>query len=99
MISEELALQRILDAIEPLAPETVPLFAARGRFAAGDLCARYPLPMFDNSSMDGYAVRAADCAHGAKLRVTGEQPAGRDRELSLSAGEAIRIFTGAPIPH
>src|SRR5438067_8842073 len=98
MISEELALQRILDAVEPLGSETVPLVKARGRFVADDVRARFALPMFDNSAMDGYAVRAADCRRGAKLRVIGEQPAGSDRELSLKAGEAIRIFTGAPIP-
>src|ERR1043166_5154062 len=96
--SEELALQRILDAVKPLGAETVPLVSARGRFVAEEFRARFALPMFDNSAMDGYAVRAADCARSAKLRVTGEQPAARDRELSLDAGEAIRIFTGAPLP-
>jgi molybdopterin molybdotransferase len=48
--------------------------------------------------MDGYAVVASSSANGARLRVIGEQPAGIDRQLRISAGEAVRIFTGAPIP-
>ncbi len=48
--------------------------------------------------MDGYAVLASDCKPGKRLRVTGEQPAGVDRKLHVSNGEAIRIFTGAPMP-
>ncbi len=55
-------------------------------------------PAFDNSAMDGYAVQADSCRTGAKLRVVGEQPAGADRGLTIGAGEAIRIFTGAPLP-
>src|SRR5205814_10009327 len=57
-----------------------------------------PLPMFDNSAMDGYAVIARDCKKGTRLRVIGEQPAGVARKLRVSNGEAVRIFTGAPIP-
>lgn len=100
MISEELALRQILDAVEPLDPALVSLSDARGRFAASDVFARWPLPMFDNSSMDGYAVRACDCAAaGARLRVRGVQPAGAAKQPEeLCAGGAIRIFTGAPIP-
>jgi molybdopterin molybdotransferase len=54
--------------------------------------------MFDNSAMDGYAVIASDCSQGKRLRVIGEQPAGVDRKLRVANGEAIRIFTGAPMP-
>ena len=54
--------------------------------------------MFDNSAMDGYAVIASNCKKGARLRVAGEQPAGVDRKLRVSNGNATRIFTGAPIP-
>ncbi len=54
--------------------------------------------MFDNSAMDGYAVVASSSRKGARLRVIGEQPAGVDRQLRISRGEAVRIFTGAPIP-
>ncbi len=57
-----------------------------------------PLPAFDNSAMDGYAVQAESCRAGTRLRVIGEQPAGADRGLTMGAGEAIRIFTGAPLP-
>ncbi len=67
-------------------------------FAAQDYFAEIPLPVFDNSAMDGYAVKAADARRGERLRVVGEQPAGQDRQLRISSGEAIRIFTGAPIP-
>jgi molybdopterin molybdotransferase len=56
-----------------------------------------PLPTFDNSAMDGYAVVASSSRKGARLKVIGEQPAGPDRQLRISPGEAVRIFTGAPI--
>jgi molybdopterin molybdotransferase len=67
-------------------------------FAVEDYFALLLLPVFDNSAMDGYAVVASACKKGARLRVTGEQPAGRDRQLRVSPGEAVRIFTGAPMP-
>src|SRR5437867_8233854 len=98
MISEEEARARILDKIKPLPERAVPLAQALGCFAAQDNFARLPLPVFDNSAMDGYAVVASACKKGARLRVTGEQPAGRDRQLRVSPGEAARIFTGAPMP-
>src|SRR6266436_9759173 len=98
MISEEEARARILDKIKPLPERAVPLAQALGCFAAQGYFARLPLPVFDNSAMDGYAVVASACKKGARLRVTGEQPAGRDRQLRVSPGEAVRIFTGAPIP-
>jgi molybdopterin molybdotransferase len=65
---------------------------------AEDVLARVSLPRFDNSSMDGYAVRAADAVAGAVLRVIGEQPAGPDQGLKIEAGTAVRVYTGAPIP-
>lgn len=98
MISEEAALAQILALTEPLGAESRALFAAQGQFAATEVWARLPLPLFDNSSMDGYAVRAAEARAGAQLRRSGEQPAGRDRALTLRTREAIRIFTGAPLP-
>jgi molybdopterin molybdotransferase len=76
----------------------VPLLQARDQFAARDVLARVALPRFDNSAMDGYAVVAAACADGKPQRVIGEQPAGIDRGLRIEAGEAIRVFTGAPVP-
>ena len=98
MTSEEAARSAVLAKVTPLPGETVRLFDSLGRFSARDLLAVRPLPAFDNSAMDGYAVQAASCRKGATLRVVGEQPAGSDRRLTISAGEAIRIFTGAPIP-
>src|SRR5260370_33061957 len=71
---------------------------ALDHFAAEDCFARLPLPVFDNSAMDGYAVLASDCKPDRRLRVAGEQPAGLDRRLPVSNGEAAPIFTGAPMP-
>jgi molybdopterin molybdotransferase len=98
MISEETARTTILEKVRPLPERTVPLSSGLGCFSAHDLAARLPLPAFDNSAMDGYAVVASSCAKGKRLRVTAEQPAGREKQLHVSPGEAIRIFTGAPIP-
>jgi molybdopterin molybdotransferase len=98
MISEEEARERILNRVQPLPMRHVPLSAADGFFAARDITARLSLPLFDNSAMDGYAVVANDCAPGKRLRVVGEQPAGVERKLSVGNGEAVRIFTGAPLP-
>jgi molybdopterin molybdotransferase len=101
MLAEAEARQRILAQVEPLPPAPpLPLLAAAGRFAAREILATQALPGFDNSAMDGYAVACADAglAAGTRLTVVGEQAAGADRRLRLAAGEAIRIFTGAPIP-
>src|SRR5881392_626745 len=98
MISEEEAREKVLETVAPLDERTVPLAKALDCFAAQNYFARLPLPAFDNSAMDGYAVVASSCTKGARLRVIGEQPAGLDRQLRISPGEAVRIFTGAPIP-
>src|SRR5438105_12714232 len=108
MINESDARAKILEAIRPLPPRKMSILQTRDHFAAEDYFARLPLPMFDNSAMDGYAVIASDCwprrirpsadKSGPRLRVVGEQPAGIDRNLSVSNGEVIRIFTGAPMP-
>ncbi|MBV9276066.1 MAG: molybdopterin molybdenumtransferase MoeA, partial [Verrucomicrobia bacterium] len=98
MLTEEEALGSILAAIRPLEAEEEPLFAAGDRVLAEDVFAKAALPRFDNSMMDGYAVRAADATAGAKLRITGEQPAGPDQGLTVLPGAAVRLYTGAPIP-
>jgi molybdopterin molybdotransferase len=98
MITEEQALARILKKLRPIPPRQVPLIEARERFAAGDVFAGVALPRFDNSAMDGYAVVAAACAEGRGQRLIGEQPAGPDRRFRIEPGEAVRVFTGAPIP-
>jgi molybdopterin molybdotransferase len=98
MMSENEARARILAGIEPLPAGSVALAEALDRFAAEDLFARLPLPAFDNSAMDGYAVMARSSGPEQRLRVIGEQPAGIDRGLRVAEGEAVRIFTGAPMP-
>jgi len=98
MISEEEARAKILEAVRPLAVRRLPILGALDCFAAEDYFAQFSLPNFDNSAMDGYAVIASDAKSGKRLRVVGEQPAGVDRQLRVSTGEAIRIFTGAPMP-
>jgi len=98
MISGEETLRRVLQSVDLLGERTVPLSGALDCFSAREVVARLPLPMFDNSAMDGYAVVASSSGKGARLQVIGEQPAGTDRELRISPGEAVRIFTGAPIP-
>src|SRR5438874_72818 len=98
MISEEEARSRVLNTIQPLPVRRISLLSALGCFAAEDHFARLPLPNFDNSAMDGYAVVANSCRKGERLLVTGEQPAGPDWQLRISLGEAVRIFTGAPMP-
>src|SRR5437870_5770657 len=98
MVSEEEAREKILETISQLPARLLSTLHALDCFAAQDYLARLPLPVFDNSAMDGYAVIASDCRSGERLRVIGEQPAGLDRQLRVSPGAAIRIFTGAPVP-
>lgn len=101
LLTEDEARARILAQIRTLPSVSTPLREALGRFAAHEVFATQPLPAFDNSSMDGYAVVVPGdkgVAAGTRLRVRGEQPAGADRGLHGVPGEAIRIFTGAPIP-
>jgi molybdopterin molybdotransferase len=98
VIEEGKARRQILKSIEALPARRVPILQALDGFAAEDCLARLALPNFDNSAMDGYAVVASSCRTGGRLRVIGEQPAGVDRGIRISAGEAARIFTGAPMP-
>jgi molybdopterin molybdotransferase len=93
----------ILAAITPLAPASLELAAAEGCVLAEDVTAAVALPSFDNSGMDGYAVRAADVAGAAEdspvtLPVTGEVAAGDIGVHRLAPGTAIRIMTGAQLP-
>ena len=98
MISQAKAWEKIAAHLRPLPSRRVALAEALDCFAAEELFAQLSLPPFDNSAMDGYAVVASACCAATRLKVIGEQPAGADRRLSVSAGEAIRIFTGAPLP-
>ena len=92
------ALARILRLVEPTGTEEVALTEATGRVLAEDAVATRNQPPFAASSMDGYAVRAADAILGARLAVTGEAAAGNGHGGRVGQGEAIRIFTGAPVP-
>jgi molybdopterin molybdotransferase len=96
MIGETEARQKVLGATRSLPVRSVSLAEAMDCFAAGDCFARWSLPNFNNSAMDGYAINP--CKAGTRFRVIGEQPAGEDRRLRVASGEAVRIFTGAPIP-
>ena len=99
MLEESEARQRILSLIPNVTAESVRLDQALGRYAAVEVFATLPLPPFDNSAMDGYAIHQSDCgAAGRKLLLTGGQPAGPDLGLEVSPGHCIRIFTGAPLP-
>lgn len=99
LLPVEDALSRILADARPKPAETVPLVQAGGRVLAADVTATRDQPPFDASAMDGYAVRAADIAQiPALLRVTGESAAGRRFAGQVGPGEAVRIFTGAPVP-
>lgn len=78
--------------------ERVRLHDARTRVTATDVKAPVDLPLFDNSAVDGYAVRHADLNGETRLKISGRVTAGRRADAVLGAGETIRIFTGAPMP-
>jgi molybdopterin molybdotransferase len=96
-VMERLIEERVAPVAET---ETVPLAMARGRVVASDVLAPVDLPPFDNSAVDGYAVRRADVADKGETRlaVSGRLTAGRRADAPLAPGQAIRIFTGAPMP-
>lgn len=99
MIPVDEALDLLLGGIERLDMETVPLDLAGHRVLAGPIVAGRTHPPFDASAMDGYAVRAADVETvPARLAVIGESAAGRRFAGTVGAGDAVRIFTGAPVP-
>ena len=93
------ALTQMLTRITPLnATDTVPLLQAFSRVTAHDLVSPLNVPGFDNSAMDGYAVRLADLTEGAALPVAGKAFAGQPFDGVWPAGTCIRIMTGAPVP-
>ncbi|MFC5478337.1 gephyrin-like molybdotransferase Glp [Massilia suwonensis] len=99
MLTVREALDTLLAAARPVAGiETIPTLEANGRVLAVDQASTIDVPSADNTSMDGYAVRASDCVNGgASLRVAQRIPAGQVGE-PLEPGTAARIFTGAMIP-
>jgi molybdopterin molybdotransferase len=104
LLSVEEALERVFAAIDgPTRPETAWLSEARGRVAAASINSPLALPPWDNSAMDGYAIRAADVAGATEggptiLEVIGEVRAGIAPDTTVRRGTAIRIATGAPVP-
>jgi molybdopterin molybdotransferase len=99
MLDEIEARRRLIEATPPGKIIRLPLIEALGATAACTLRAGVPLPGFDNSQMDGYAVRSGDAVAGAVLRVVGTQFAGLDTGQSpVQPGTAVRVFTGAPLP-
>jgi molybdopterin molybdotransferase len=98
LLNERETLERVLQSVQSPTVETVPIWESRERVLARDIMATLALPRFDNSIMDGYAVRAEEAVQGARLAVGGEQAAGPDLGLSVAQGHAVRIYTGAPIP-
>ena len=99
LLSVAEALARVIEGLEPLEAECVSLNLASGRVLAKDLTARLTQPPFDASAMDGYAVRARDVAQlPATLKLVGESAAGAGFKGRVGTGEAVHIFTGAPVP-
>ncbi len=96
LLPVEEARARILLHAKPLAPENVPLAQALGRVLAKPLAAKRDQPPFNSSAMDGYALRSEDTA--TELTVIGTSAAGHAFKGKLKMGQAIRIFTGAPVP-
>ena len=93
----------ILASLESLDPINLPLADSHGCVLAEDVVAQWPLPSFDNSSMDGYAVMASDVSSATEaspvtLTVIDDVPAGSRADIALRPGCAVRIMTGAPIP-
>lgn len=98
MISVAEATNRLLSLVAPVPTEMVSLRGAAGRVLALDLAARVSQPPFAASAMDGYAVTAADAAPGDRFHVVGEAAAGHPFAGDVGSGDAVRIFTGAPLP-
>ena len=88
----------VLENVAPLGAERVETRRALGRTLAEDVAAPWPLPFCDNSAMDGYAVRAADCREPTRLKISGYIPAGETASVRVEPGCAVRIMTGAPVP-
>ena len=94
------AITRLLEAAVPVTEsETLPLAECDGRVLSADLTARLTQPPFDASAMDGYALRSAGAsAIGSVLTVIGQAAAGHAFTGTVGEGQAVRIFTGAPVP-
>ncbi|MET3612707.1 molybdopterin molybdotransferase [Rhizobium aquaticum] len=99
LLPVDAALIRLLALAKPVTEsETLPLDGCAGRVLASDLAAKLTQPPFDSSAMDGYAIRTADAHADARLKLIGESAAGHAFDGTISPGETVRIFTGAPVP-
>jgi molybdopterin molybdotransferase len=103
MLELEEALKRMVGSIAPLPSELVRLSESHGRFAARAGTAPVDLPLFDNSAMDGFALRAQDVRQATRenpvrLRVVGEVPAGSAAKARIESGSCVRLFTGSALP-
>ena len=103
MLQFEEALARVLAAVPSPTRENVPLNEAAGRVLADRIRSPLDLPSFDNSAMDGYALRATDVASAkpdspVRLRLVGKVPAGKTLAGKVTAGTCVRLFTGSPLP-
>jgi molybdopterin molybdotransferase len=103
LLSVHQARERILSQFNPVRTETIPLTACIHRVLGVDISAADDLPLFDNSSMDGFAIRSADSSNAAPasrvtLNVVADLPAGSAPTISLAPGQAARIMTGAQMP-
>lgn len=103
MLDLESARTQLLDSLCPLAPEVVPVPASLHRVATADIRADIHLPPFDNSAMDGYAVRSEDTVgatpeNPVRLHLVGHVAAGSVFAGTLASGQCVRIFTGSPLP-
>ncbi len=98
MIPVAQALDHLFDLVQPLPVESVPLRRAHGRVLAETVLAQRTQPPFAASAMDGYAVKSAEVETDALFKVIGESAAGHGFAGTVGAGQAVRIFTGAPVP-
>ena len=103
MLQLEQAQARLLDLVKPLDTESVPLEMALGRIAANAVSAPIDLPPFDNSAVDGYAVRSADVTQTSEnsptgLHLVGRVPAGQQLPGQMGPGQCVRVMTGSPLP-
>ncbi len=98
LIDHQEAVRLVLDKTPRSPVESTPLEKAQGLVLSEDLKARFDSPPFDNSAVDGYAVRSLDTEEGRVFPVVDEAPAGRPAQKSVGEGEAIKVFTGGVIP-
>ena len=98
LLDVDVARDRVLERVGVLEAVSLPLEEAVGHVVAEDLRAPHPMPRFDNSAMDGYAVRSSDLGSPGALELTGEIKAGDAGGVELGPGTAAKIMTGAPMP-